>query len=231
MFKKYYLLSIQILAYLSLIPMLQYGTLVEWGIFAAMYFGMLCLGSTVYFHRYLAHKSFDCPVFWQYVFLFFGHINLAGSAIQWVAMHRQHHKFAETDKDPHSPMHKGYLRTHFLHTLFETDMKYVRDLVKDTKVVLEHRHYWKLMLLWITVLLLIDPAAIIYAWLAPAGLSRLAVGLILSYSHRGGYTHNDEWVGWITFGEGWHTNHHDNPSNPMWHETKDIGWWIIKCLK
>jgi len=229
--KKYQLLTIQMIAYFSMIPMIIYGSLNEWLILLLMYFLMFSLGSTICYHRYLTHRSFKCSKITELILLFFGHINLAGSAVSWVAMHREHHRFSDTEKDPHSPEHKGYLRTQFFHTLYEMDMKYVRDLIRNKPVVMEHKHYWKLTFLWFVILLLIDPFSVIYAWLAPAGLSRLAIGMIISYSHRDGYAHNDEWLGWLTFGEGWHGNHHKDPTNPSCHPTKDISGWIIKFIR
>jgi len=227
---RYLSLMVMVISYLSTIPMILYGNLWQWLVCAAMYSFMLCLGTTVYFHRYLAHKSFECSRWLQALFLFFAHVGLQGSALQWVSMHRQHHRYAETEKDPHSPIHKGYFTAHFTYAP-EINLNYVKDLTKDKMLVFEHQHYLKLMVVWAILLLLIDPFSIIYLWLAPVGLTRFSVGLILSYSHRGGYPHNDEWVGWITFGEGWHETHHDDPNKPMWHPTKDIGWKVIQRIQ
>jgi len=217
--------------YLSLIPMILYGTWWQWALTAFMYFGITCLGTTVYYHRYLSHHSFKCNKWFQLVCLFFAHISLQGSALQWASVHRQHHRFIETEKDPHSPTLMGFFKAHFGYPE-NVDLSYVKDLAKDNMLVIQHKHYLKFMFLWIALIgILIEPFAIIYLWMLPAGLSRGIIGLILSYSHREAYPHNDEWVGWITFGEGWHDNHHQKMSSPMFHPTKDIGWWVINKVK
>jgi len=69
---------------------------------------------TVCLHRYLAHGAFKCGPFMNLVVQVMGCLSNQGSPIWWASKHRAHHKFCETDRDPHSPTHMGVLNAfHF----------------------------------------------------------------------------------------------------------------------
>ena len=76
----------------------------------------------------------------------------------------------------------------------------------------------------------IDPFALIYAWLAPAGFAKLIGSLIFTYGHHSGRPHNNTLLGLITFGEGFHFNHHHDESKSQWSKL-DIGGWIIRGIR
>jgi stearoyl-CoA desaturase (delta-9 desaturase) len=58
---------------------------------------------------------------------------------QWVAVHRKHHAFTDTPRDPHSPVVLGYARVQFANALLykkvardpEQVARYARDLPAD----------------------------------------------------------------------------------------------------
>jgi stearoyl-CoA desaturase (Delta-9 desaturase) len=60
-------------------------------------------GVTVGFHRLLTHRSFATHAWVERGFAVLGSMALQGSVIDWVADHRKHHAFADSDGDPHSP--------------------------------------------------------------------------------------------------------------------------------
>lgn len=227
--KAYFLLSAQIIAQLCIIPMILYATTWQWAITASMYFFIMTLGITVGYHRYFSHRRFKCPVWFEYIMLFFATIMMVGHVIAWVANHREHHIFTDTDKDPHSPKYKGYFYAHFTQVLTKIKIKYVRDLIRVRRYQVQARYYWHLIFVWAALLAFIDPFALIYAWLAPAGFAKLIGSLVFSYSHRGGEPHSDWWVGILTFGEGFHKQHHDKPGLAVWHK-HDIGGMMIKAI-
>ena len=102
------------------------------------------------------------------------------------------------------------------------------DLLRDNKFKLQHRFFWEINILWMLLLLAIDPFAVIYLWLAPAGISKILGSLVYSYSHRGGKPHSDVWVGLVSGGEGFHEPHHDaNKRSYRWHKY-DIGGLFIE---
>jgi len=111
-------------------------------------------------------------------------------------------------------------------------MQYVKkDLLRDELCKTQHRYYWHFMLLWLSALFLFGGyEAVIYAWLAPAGFAKLIGSIVFVHSHRGGKPRSDYWLGMVTFGEGFHAKHHEEPWSWDFHPW-DIGGKIIRLLK
>lgn len=220
----------QVASMLAIVPLFMYATAAQLVITATMYSGIMLFGLTLGYHRYLSHKMFKCPKWFEIVMLFFAHIMMVGPAILWVATHRAHHKFTDTEKDPHSPLFKGYFYAHFLQVFTEPNIKWAGNLLRDNLYRFQHRFYWELIGVYALVLALIDPFALIYAWLAPAGFAKLIGSSVFSYSHRNGKAHNDLIVGLLTFGEGFHTIHHETQRETLFHPL-DIGGRTIQLIK
>jgi fatty-acid desaturase len=188
----------------------------------------IMLGITMGYHRLYSHRAFKCPKWIEYYLLFFAHIMMVGPAITWSANHREHHKFADTPKDPHSPHYRGWLLAYFGQVLIDIDFKYVKDLLKSPIHRYQVKYYWQVILVWAFLLFSIDPYALIYAWLAPAGFGKLIGSLVFTFSHRGRKAHSDLWVGLITLGEGFHDIHH-NSRKMLWHPL-DLGGQLIRMI-
>ncbi len=77
-------------------------------IFTILLSGML--GVSIGYHRYLAHKSFKPTTWFKFLIVFLG--IPAGTPIQWAGNHRAHHKYHDTELDPHSPYYGGLLWAH-----------------------------------------------------------------------------------------------------------------------
>jgi len=220
----------QVIAMVSIVPMILIANWWQWLVCLLMYQLIVTVGISMGYHRFLSHKIFNCPRWFEYVMLFFAHIMMVGPATLWVANHREHHAYTDTDKDPHSPKYKGWVYAHFLQVFTIPKIKYMVDLLRDSLYKTQHKYYWILMILWVIALLLIDPWAILYAWLAPAGIAKLLGSLVFSFSHRNGHPNNDTWVALVSGGEGYHEPHHSNSRLSRWGKY-DLGGLIIeKCF-
>ena len=62
-----------------------------------------CYSMSVCLHRYFSHKAFRCSRSVQFALSFIGCLASQGSPIWWASKHRRHHKYCDTEKDPHSP--------------------------------------------------------------------------------------------------------------------------------
>ncbi len=101
------------------------------------------------YHRLLTHRGFKAPKAIEYFLTFCGTLGLQSGAINWVATHRLHHGFTETDKDPHSPRngtywaHMGWIfRGTAQNQDAATQLKYAPDLVKDPVHVFMSNYYY-----------------------------------------------------------------------------------------
>jgi fatty-acid desaturase len=209
------------------------------------------LGIGMGFHRLLTHRGYKTPKIVEYFLTLCGTLALEGGAINWVVTHRIHHAYTEVPgKDPHTPRdgrwwaHMGWiLRGTAQQHEDEVLSRYAPDLMKDRVHVLMNRFYY---------IPLVALGILLFAW---GGWSlmlwgvfvRVTVGLhatwlVNSATHLWGsrrFESNDDstnnlWVALVTFGEGWHNNHHAHPRaakhGVAWYEI-DINWWGIRTLQ
>jgi len=222
------LLTGQVIAQLSILGML-FASPLQWSVTLGVYC-LIMLGITIAYHRFWSHYSFEASKWFVYPLTFFAHIMMVGPVIAWAAQHREHHRFADTEKDPHSPQYQGFIRSYFSQVKSVPRMKFATDLLRIDILKLQHRYYWHVIVAWAATLFVIDPFALIYAWLAPAGFAKLIGSIVFVYSHRGGTPRSDHWLGLITLGEGYHEKHHDNPWKWTFHPL-DVGGKLIWLFK
>ena len=210
--------------------MILYGSWYQWMIAIFIYFLNGCLGMTMTYHRLLSHKAWNPPKWMEYLFASFATIGLTGSAISWVAIHRKHHGFVDTDKDPHSPKHKGFFKAHFLSMFAKVDIKYASHLLRENIYLIQHKYYLEINIIYGLVLFMIDPFAVVYAWLVPAMILWNAGSSIVSLSHRDGYPHSDITLSLLVWGEGYHDNHHKVANSKRFGKF-DLGGILIEFIE
>ena len=206
------------------------------------------LGIDVGYHRLLSHRSFKPPKWLEYVLAVCGTLALEGGPLAWAATHRRHHAHTDRLGDPHSPR-DGFWWAHVswvftgdaLHNDTTTTARYVPHLAQD------RFYHWLTRWHFLPNLLLSVLLFALGGWpMVLCGICLRVVccwhgtWLVNSVAHRWGYrrfaTRDDSrncwWVALISFGGGWHNNHHAHPASARhgftWYEL-DPGWWFI-CL-
>ena len=208
------------------------------------------LGISMGYHRLHTHRSYQVPRWLEYFFAVCGTLTLEGGPLFWVAVHRIHHQMSDRPGDPHSPR-DGAWWSHVGWILFgETNhnntramAKYAPDLAKDKFYVWLNNYHW-VPLVAMTVLMFALGGWPLVLWTI---CFRIVFGLhatwlVNSATHMWGArrfptrddSRNTWWVALITFGEGWHNNHHAHPTSARhglaWYEF-DPSWLQIKLLK
>jgi stearoyl-CoA desaturase (delta-9 desaturase) len=232
---------------IAAIPFFSWGAL---GVCLLLLFTISPLGINLTYHRLLTHRSFKVPLWLEYGLATIAAFSAQGSMLLWCAEHRLHHRYSDTDKDPHSAS-EGFWHAHILHLFYRKDFedqpdawsKYVPDLTK-------HRYYH--FLSKYSAVFVALPAPFLYWW---GGISFVMWGIFVrivlmwhvtwsvnSVCHRFGYrtfatkdtSTNIWWVGLFGAGEGWHNNHHAFPHSAAhgrtWYEF-DLTWQIIRFLR
>ena len=222
---------LQIMAYASIVPMVLFAEWHHYLIALFMYFINGCLGMIMGYHRLLTHRSFECPVWFERFITLCATIGLTGPAIDWVAIHKAHHRFADTEKDPHSPDHLGVFRVHFLTMFTKVDIKYAGRLLKDKFLLFQRKYYFVLNLIYATALFFVDPFALIYAWLFPAAILILLGTSVFSINNRNNKPHDNIIHGLLTWGEGFHETHHENPNKVRLHKYDITGLLIERMFR
>ncbi|KAK2575056.1 hypothetical protein KPH14_008796 [Odynerus spinipes] len=116
------------------------------------------IGVTIGAHRYYAHKTFEATIPLRIFFIMAHTLAGVGSLYNWVLLHRMHHKYFGTDKDPYNYT-KGFLHTHFFSNcktgyLDNNDLVKsidMRDIENDGYVWVQQRFYWVLYI-FVTIL-------------------------------------------------------------------------------
>ncbi|MEI6020655.1 MAG: acyl-CoA desaturase [Bacteroidota bacterium] len=99
-------------------------------IFLILHWYLSLFGQTFFLHRYSAHKMFTMSKNWEKFFYVFAWISQGSSYLNaraYAILHRMHHAFSDTEKDPHTP--------HFFKDAYHM-MLHTRDIYND---VLNHR--------------------------------------------------------------------------------------------
>ena len=118
-------------------------------VFWYVFFGFLwyqviaTFGISIGLHRHFAHKQFEVSKLYEIVILFLITLTGARSPLGWIGAHRIHHANADTENDPHSPDIKGFWNIVFNRwTCKNIPRKYIRDAIKNPRIIFFHR-YWK----------------------------------------------------------------------------------------
>ena len=183
----WYLFVAQIIAHLSVIPMIMYGEWYHWLLGIAVYFITGCFGMTMTYHRLLSHKSWNAPKWFEYVGTFCGFYGLTGSSIGWVAIHKEHHHYTDQEKDPHSPIHHGFFKVQWLSMFEQPNPRYVVRLIRDPIHMFLHKWYFVIHIAIAVVWYLINPMLMVAAYLFPAMILWNAGSFINTLTHMTGY--------------------------------------------
>ena len=219
-------------------------------VFIGTFYVSLVLGIGMAYHRLLTHRSYKVPKLVEYALTVCATLALEGGPLFWVATHRQHHQHSDGDSDPHTPRHGG-LWAHMgwimfgntLHNDVTRTSRYAPDLAKDPFHVWISTYHWVPLTVLGVVLLALGG----WNWVLWGVFLRTTVGLhttwlVNSATHLWGTrrfetrddSRNNWWVALLTFGEGWHNNHHANPSSApyglAWYEV-DVIYANIRLLE
>ncbi|XP_069699831.1 acyl-CoA Delta-9 desaturase-like isoform X2 [Periplaneta americana] len=193
-----------------------------------------CVGITAGAHRLWSHRSYKATWQLKIILGIFQTIAFQNHIFEWARDHRVHHKFSETDGDPHNAKrgfffsHVGWLLMKKHPDVISKGKKIdVSDLEKDPVVVFQRKYYLILM----PVLAFILPTMLpVYLWDEDLWVSwhmsllRWTAGLnvtwlVNSAAHIWGYKPYDRnispvenpIVSFLAYGEGWHNYHHVFP--------------------
>ena len=204
---------------------------------------------TGFYHRYFSHRTFKTSRWGQFLFALLGVCAVQRGPLWWAAHHRHHHRYSDQEKDIHSPHHYGFLWSHMgwfsSRANFATNLRAVADLAKFPELrFLDRCDVLVAVFLAVSLYLIGIVLAILAPGLGTSGLQLLIWGFFIStvilyhstYSinslaHKIGakrYDPRDEsgnsfLLALITFGEGWHNNHHHYPASVR----QGFYWWEI----
>jgi len=234
-----------IVAHLIPLTAIVVGVTTKALVLAAVLFFTRVFFITAGYHRYFSHRAFRTSRFFQFVLAFGGCAAAQKGPLWWAGTHRVHHRYTDTDRDPHSPM-QGFWWSHVGWVLSpmhkDVDHDDIAEFATYPELRFVDRHDW------------IAPWALGVASFLVAGLPGLVIGffgstvllwhatfLVNSAAHVFGRrryatadtSRNNVFVALVTLGEGWHNNHHHYPACARqgfrWWEL-DVTYWVLRVL-
>jgi stearoyl-CoA desaturase (Delta-9 desaturase) len=208
------------------------------------------IATSVYLHRGLAHRALRLHPIADWVFRFVLWFTTGQNRREWVAVHRKHHAFTDTEKDPHSPLVHGFWKIQLWNVYYyvrearnpETLTRWAKDIRDD---------------IWDRVLFNKGTLGGVVGIAAAMLVLGPGWGLLLAVSHfilyvfvlapsinglghwwgRKNFFNNSATnlrvLAWLTGGESLHNNHHAYPSSPKFSMGRlefDPSWVVIRVL-
>lgn len=230
----------------------KYGVRTSDLVIFGFFFVTTSMAITMGYHRFFAHSTFKAGKAVEFLLLFFGAATFEGSALKWSAMHRTHHRFTDTEKDPYN-IKEGFFYAHMGWFMFwkqPVDYNNAKDLQKSALVVHQHEHY----MAWSYAAGILFPllmglacgnlaGALMWGVVARICLVFHSAFFINSFAHYFGsrpydtsVSARDNWIGaFLTNGEGYHNYHHRFPQDYRngirwyhWDPTKWLVWTLSK---
>lgn len=216
---------------------------------AAALYALRMFAITGFYHRYFSHKAFKTSRPMQFVFAVIGAMSVQRGPLWWAAHHRHHHRHSDRPEDLHSPVQHGFFRSHmgwFLtRRAFGTDSAAIGDLAKYPELRLIDRFDVLIPVALATALFFLGgwletaapglgtsgPQLLVWGFFVSTVVLFHATVTINSLAHQIGSrrfetrdnSRNNWWLALLTFGEGWHNNHHHYPGSAR----QGFRWWEI----
>ena len=202
------------------------------------------------YHRLLTHRGFKSPRWLERFLATCGSLALQSGPIAWVTTHRIHHAFTETDKDPHSPRNGTYWA--HIGWIFRGTaqmqpkavvQRYSPDLLRDSYLVWLEKCYYVIPVVAALILFAIGGwQMVVWGIFLRTVVGWHSTWLVNSATHLWGEqrfettddSRNNGWIAALTFGEGWHNNHHAYPRSARHGLTArefDVNWQQIRLLE
>ena len=210
-------------------------------------YGLRMFAITAFYHRYFSHKAFRTSRAVQVAFALIGAASVQRGPLWWAAHHRHHHRHADTERDLHSPVTRSLFWSHMGWFMsprgFVTEHAAIPDLMKYPELRWLDRYDLAAPVALATCLFVLGKVLAAYApGLRTNGAQLLVWGFFVStvvlfhctvtinsLAHRWGTrrfatrdnSRNNWLLALITFGEGWHNNHHHFPGSAR----QGFRWW------
>ncbi|XZF12487.1 acyl-CoA desaturase [Chitinophagaceae bacterium MMS25-I14] len=206
---------------------------------------------TFFQHRYAAHGAFKMSRSWERVFYIYAYIVQGPSYLSaraYAILHRMHHAYTDTDKDPHSPQHfknvfaMMWATKKVYSSIFykpqDIEPRFLKN-VPDWPLLDKWAHSWGSRIIWLLLYtaFYIKFATSPWLWLlfpVQVLMSPVHGAIINWYAHKYGYTNHEMkntaqnllHVDFLMLGESYHNNHHRRASSPnfgmKWHEIDPV---------
>lgn len=222
--RRYVILIAQLITpFIAAWAIFYYATIPLMILALVMWFLMRCIGSVITYHRIHGHNTHAMHPVVEAICTALGFYGALSSPIQFCSVHTHHHKYTDTEKDPHPFNLKGWK---VLFPIFWNDsgvaagdLRTIVRLRKNKIANFFHEYYWLLLPLPL-LLIFISWEIFLFAYMVPLAFTLISLAIsTLNHDKNGGPKYMGELFGIITLGEHHHKWHHDHPN-----DTTGEGW-------
>jgi stearoyl-CoA desaturase (delta-9 desaturase) len=193
-------------------------------------------GISAGYHRYFSHRSYRLGRLAQFLMAFLAQTSAQKGVLWWAAQHRDHHRYSDHERDIHSPWQRGFWWAHVGWVLSnehdDYDPKKVADMARFPELLWLDRYHWFPTVVFAAFVLIVGgPAAFVWGYAISTVVLYHCTFAINSMAHlfgsrrfdTGDQSRNNWLLALLTFGEGWHNNHHFSMGSCR----QGIRWWEI----
>jgi stearoyl-CoA desaturase (delta-9 desaturase) len=237
--------TVQISALLVFFVPFSWGLVALWG---ASHF-VRAIGLTLAFHRYFAHRAFQMNRAARFFWTLVGTAAMQKGPLWWAGHHVNHHRYADREGDPHSPMVSGFYYAHigwFLNDARNDRLEPTNPVIRDFSGAPE--------IVWLQRFFVVPPLALAVSMYLAGGMPWLVWGFCLptmtlahatfainTVNHLFGSrrfdtiddSRNNVLTAVFAVGEGWHNNHHRYQRaarNGFYWWELDPTWYVIRLM-
>jgi stearoyl-CoA desaturase (delta-9 desaturase) len=237
--------TVQVSALLVFFVPFSWGMVALW---AASHF-VRAIGLTLAFHRYFAHRAFQMNRAARFFWALLGTSAMQKGPLWWAGHHVNHHRFADREGDPHSPMISGFYYAHigwFLNDARNDTLEPTNPVIRDFSGAPE--------IVWLQRFFVVPPLALAVIMYLAGGMPWLVWGFCLptmtlahatfainTVNHMFGSrrfdtiddSRNNIFTAVFAVGEGWHNNHHRYQRaarNGFYWWEFDPTWYVIRLM-
>jgi stearoyl-CoA desaturase (delta-9 desaturase) len=238
--------TVQVSALLVFFVPFSWGMVALW---AASHF-VRAVGLTLAFHRYFAHRAFQMNRAARFFWALVGTSAMQKGPLWWAGHHVNHHRFADRDGDPHSPMISGFYYAHlgwFLNDARKDTLEPTNPVMRDFSRAPE--------IVWLQRFFVVPPLTLAVIMYLAGGVPWLLWGFCLptmtlahatfainTVNHMFGSrrfdtiddSRNNVLTAFFAVGEGWHNNHHRfqrAARNGFYWWEIDLTWYVIRLME
>lgn len=233
----------------AIIGLAVYGLLTipfSWALFlitVLTYSVMICLGISITYHRALTHRALIMHPVLERVGAFIAAMAGTGSPIMWVMTHRMHHRYSDKELDPHPP---SKVWKTFFGNYSRVETVGMKEMVRNSFYKFIHKNYFAVVAGYALAIFVLFGVDVFFYMFVYVTLANIAISNALNwFGHsvgRVGYRNynlkdssaNNPVMAALSFGEGWHNNHHRWPGSANFGVKKhelDISYQVIKFLE
>jgi len=199
-------------------------------------YSLRMFGVTAGYHRYFSHRSYRLGRVAQFLLAFLSQTSGQKGVLWWAAQHRDHHRYSDREQDIHSPRQHGFWWSHVGWVLSNEhdsyDPKRVADMARFPELRWLDRYHWVPTVVFAACILMVGGVgAFVWGYVVSTVVLYHCTFAINSLAHIFGtrrfdtadHSRNNWLLALVTFGEGWHNNHHFSMGSCR----QGIRWWEL----